>query len=160
MITNDVLAFLALILCALSLRRILRFYSTFRGTRVIDCPDGRQPAALELAAWHAAWTSVVRRPALRVRQCSRWRESGRCAQACLPRIAAAPKEFLVRTIVARWRAGKSCSWCGGPLDKPGLLSPDLKIFEWRDLRPETIPRALQTHAPVCRTCLIAETHIW
>jgi len=44
--------------------------------------------------------------------------------------------------------------------KPCLMSPDLRIFEWKDIQPEKIPRVLETHGPVCWNCFVAETRTW
>ena len=41
--------------------------------------------------------------------------------------------------------------------RPGLLGPDQKTVEWRDVAPEVVPGALETHKPVCWDCHIAET---
>jgi len=141
-------------------------YARFRGTRIVTCPETEQPAAVELAPWHAAVTAVVREPSLRLRDCSRWREIAPCHQACAGRIAAALEECLVGTILSKWYAGKACSCCGQPVGqirrwrhKPCLISPDMRILEWKDIPSEKIPLALGTHAPVCWRCLVAETHI-
>jgi len=39
------------------------------------------------------------------------------------------------------------------------MSPDQQLLEWKAMRPENIPEALATYAPVRWTCLVAETHI-
>jgi hypothetical protein len=38
------------------------------------------------------------------------------------------------------------------------MGPDQRMLEWKEIQAENIPRTLATHAPVCRTCLVAETH--
>jgi hypothetical protein len=156
---------LALGLAGWGLWRTARTYLRFRGRRVVACPETGQPAAVELASWRTAVRAAFERPAPRLRACSRWPGRALCDQACLPRIAAAPEEFLVVTIVSRWYQGKTCVCCGKPLGRitpwahrPCLLSPDREISEWKDIPAENIPRVLATHAPVCWTCLVAETH--
>ena len=146
--------------------RAARTYLKFRGQRVVACPETGEAAAVELAAGRIALTAIFERPALEIRTCSRWRERAPCGGACLGRIAAAPGEFLVLTILSNWYRDKVCVCCGRSLGritpwthKPCLLSPDLQLFEWKDIPAESIPRVLGTHAPVCRTCLVAETHI-
>jgi hypothetical protein len=146
--------------------RAARAYLKFRGKRIVTCPETEQPAAVELAAWHIALASTLREPNLRVRDCSRWRQVAPCDGACLTRIEEAPEEFLVLTILSKWYAGKTCTCCGRPVGqisrwqhKPCLMSPDMHIFEWKEIPTENIPRVLGTHAPVCWTCLVAETHI-
>jgi hypothetical protein len=141
-------------------------YLNFRGTRIVACPETLQPAAVELATWHIAMASTFSKPRLRLRNCSRWREVGSCDAACLPQIMEAPEECLVSTILSKWYAGKTCICCGRPVGqigrwqhKPCLLSPEMRIFEWKDIPAESIPGALGTHAPVCWKCLVAETYI-
>jgi hypothetical protein len=146
--------------------REARAYLKFRGQRIVTCPQTQQPAGVELAIWHIAMASTLSEPRLRLRNCSRWREVAACNAACLPQIVEAPEKCLVSTILSRWYAGKICTCCGRPVGrisrwqhKPCLLSPELRIFEWKDIPAENIPRALGTHAPVCWKCLVAETHI-
>jgi hypothetical protein len=146
--------------------RAARAYLKFRGKRIVACPETEQPAAVELATWHIAITSTFREPNLRLRDCSRWREVAPCDGACLTRIEEAPEECLVLTILSKWYEGKTCTCCGRPVGqisrwqhKPCLMSPNMRIFEWKDIPAETIPLVLSTHAPVCWTCLVAETHI-
>jgi hypothetical protein len=142
-------------------------YLRFRGKRVVACPETRRPAGVEVAAGRAAWTAVFRAPALRLSDCSRWPERGPCGQACLTQIEAAPEECLVRTILTKWYREKSCICCGRPMGeinwmqhKPCIMSPDLRICEWKDVQAEEIPQVLETHRPVCWNCLVAETHTW
>ena len=146
--------------------RAARAYLKFRGKRVVTCPETEQPAGVELATWRTAITAILREPSLRLRNCSRWRELTSCNQACLARVAASPEECLVLTILSKWYAGKTCTCCGEPVGqisrwrhKPCLMSPGMRIFEWKDITSENIPLVLGTHAPVCWRCLVAETHI-
>lgn len=146
--------------------RVAHAYLEFRGKRVITCPETEEPAAVELAAWHVAAASTFRRPKLRLQDCSRWREVAPCDGACLARIEEAPQECLLLTILSKWYKGKLCTCCGnaiGPIGhfqhNPCLMSPDRRILEWKDIPAENIPRTLETYAPVCWNCLVAETHI-
>ena len=145
--------------------RAARSYWKFRGRRIVTCPETGLPAAVDLAMRHIAVTAAFRGPSLQLRDCSRWRERAPCNQPCLRQIEAAPEEFLVLTILAKWYQGKTCICCGRSLGqftrwghKPCLMSPDLRMLEWKDVQTEDIPGMLATHAPVCRTCLLAETH--
>ena len=79
----------------------------------------------------------------------------------------APEECLIRQVLAKWYKGKSCSSCGKPFEeigwgqhKPCLMSPELRILEWKDIQPEKIPRILKTYRPLCWTCFVAETQTW
>lgn len=146
--------------------RATRAYLKFQGKRIVTCPVTKQPAAVALAAWHIAIASTLRQPDLRVRDCSRWREMAPCDGPCLPLIAEAPEEYLALTIFSKWYQGKTCSCCGRPVGdisrwrhKPCLMSPEMRLFEWKDVPAEEIPVVLGTHAPVCWNCLVAETHI-
>jgi len=152
-------ALLVLGLVGWASRRVMRTWRRFRGARVVACPETGEAAAVELAVWHI-------RPGSHVRNCSRWRVRAPCGQACLRLIEAAPEEFLVRAILARWYQDKQCICCGNPVGaigrwrhNPCLMSPDLRILQWKEIRPEYIPGALTTHAPICWTCLVAQTHL-
>ena len=166
MIVKVLIALLVLGFMGWSLWQVTRAYLRFRGTRIVACPETGQPAAVELAAWHIAATAPLRRTALRLRVCSRWRERAPCDQACRTQIAAAPEDCLLLTILSRWYTDKACTCCGRPLapvdrlrHSPGLMSAEMRIFEWNQIPAENIPRALTTHSPVCWRCLVAETHI-
>jgi len=146
--------------------RAARAYLRFRGKRIVTCPETDHPAAVKLATWHILITAPFRQPELRLRDCSRWRERARCEQPCVARIQACPEEGLVFAILSRWYEGKLCSCCGRPVGniglwqhKPCLMSPDLRLLQWKDIPGENVPLVLGTHAPVCWRCLVAETHI-
>jgi len=157
---------LAFGLAGLALQRFGSGLAKYRGRRLVVCPETGQPAAVLLAAWRLAGSAIFRPPALRLQDCSRWRERAACGQPCLAQIEAAPEDCLARRILIAWYQDKSCIFCGqqlGQVDwrlhKPCVLSPEQSLFEWRSIQPERIPIVLQTHQPVCRTCFIAETHI-
>jgi len=161
-----VIVILLLALVGWSVWRAARAYLRFRGKRVVTCPENEQPAAVELAALRMAMDAPLWKPGLRLRECSRWREIAPCNQACLERIAESPEEYLVLTILSKWYAGKTCTCCGNPVGqisrwghKPCLMSPNMRISEWKDIPSENIPLVLGTHEPVCWRCLVAETHI-
>jgi hypothetical protein len=148
-----------------TLWRLGRTYLRFRGTRIVSCPETGEPAAVEMATWQIALASTVKGPALRLRHCSRWSERAACAQVCREQIEASPEDCLVLTILSKWYRDQNCACCGRPvgqisrwLHRPCLLNPDLRMLEWEEIPAETIPLVLKTHEPVCRTCLIAETH--
>ena len=140
-----------------------RAYWTFRGTRVITCPETRAPAAVEVDAAHSAATALVR-PDLRLKSCSLWPERRHCGQPCLDQIESAPEACLLRTILASWYQGRSCVFCGKPFGeihltdhKPSMLSPEERTVEWCEVRAERVYEVLSTHRPVCWDCHIAET---
>ncbi len=136
----------------------------FRGARVVTCPETGKPAGVAVDSRHAAVTAFQRRPDLRLTSCSRWPEKKDCGQDCLRQIEAAPEDCLVRTILTRWYAGKSCAYCGRTFGavhwhdhKPALLDRDGHTVEWQELAPEDVPGALDLDKPVCWTCHVAET---
>jgi hypothetical protein len=158
-----ILALAALALVILVAGRALRNFLRFRGTRVITCPETQQPAAVEVDAPHAAATATSGRPHLRLRECSRWPERRDCGQECLSQVEAAPEGCLIRSILAHWYEGKSCALCGKAFGeihwhdhKPALLSPERELVVWRQLKPETVPAALETHRPICWDCHVLE----
>lgn len=82
---------------------------------------------------------------------------------CLQQIEVDPENCLVWNIVSRWYAEKKCAICQKPIGElhhldhaPGLLSPDHKTVEWRELKPEQLPEIFSTHRPVCWNCHVAE----
>ena len=150
-------------LLALGLWPALRAYLKFRGTRLVNCPENRLPAAVEVDARHAADTAAFDGTDLRLRSCSRWPERQECGQVCLRQIEASPENCLVRNILTKWYDSKECVYCRKPLGeihwhdhKPALRSPEGKSVEWFEVRPETLPSVLATNLPVCWNCHVAE----
>jgi len=136
----------------------------FRGARVVTCPENGKPAGVAVDAVHAAATAFRPRPELQLATCSRWPEKQGCGQECLSQIEARPEDCLVRTVLTRWYAGKTCVLCGTPFGaihwhdhKPALLGPDDRTFEWQEIPAEQVPDALAHDEPVCWNCHIAET---
>src|ERR1035437_4811893 len=43
--------------------------------------------------------------------------------------------------------------------QPAPTSPEMRMVEWREIRPEGNPNVLATHQPVRRNCPIAGMHI-
>jgi len=143
------------------LRWVTRAYLAFRGTRVVTCPETQIPAAVEVDARHAAVTSVLARPELRLRSCTRWPERMDCGQECLAEIESAPLDCLARTMLLRFYAGRSCVVCHSPFGdiewhdhKPALMTADGETVTWEEVRPERLPDVLATHGPVCWNCHI------
>jgi len=167
MVSYDLLALLAITLLILSVQRAASAMHEYRGTRLITCPQTGRTAAVELALPTAALTGIFRKPYLRVRKCSGWPERRGCDQACTKEIGLAPADSLVGNILTRWCQDQSCVCCGAKLraspvgrHQPCLMSPERKVFEWREVPPQELPRTLETCGPVCWTCLMAETHTW
>ncbi|HYL80473.1 MAG TPA: hypothetical protein VEU07_06650 [Candidatus Acidoferrum sp.] len=55
----------------------------FRGPRMLSCPEAGGEAEVGIDASHAALTSALGSPSLRVKTCSLWPEREQCKQACL-----------------------------------------------------------------------------
>ncbi len=162
------LAYLVLTLLAAASMYLLvrggRIYFKLRGKRLVTCPENNQPAAVEVDAKRAFAESVAGVPHLRLAECSRWPERQGCGQQCLKQIESAPADCLVRNIVAKWYAKKTCVYCGKRIQEsdwldqvPALLGPDRKTVEWKQVSAEKLPEVLSRYLPVCWDCHIAET---
>ena len=138
-------------------------YFGYRGKRLVTCPETHKAAAVDVAAGKAAVDAFLSEPTLRLKQCSRWPERQDCGQECLQQIEADPENCLVWNIVSHWYEGKKCVICHKTIGRlhhldhaPGLLGPDHKTVEWRELRPEQLPAVFATHRPVCWDCHVTE----
>jgi hypothetical protein len=160
------LALLAL-LGGLLLFRIIpavQAYFTYRGKRLITCPESLSKEVVEVAARKAAAGVFVGESGLRLDQCSRWPERRDCGQECLAQIEADPDNCLVWNIVSNWYEGQRCVYCRkrfGPLHHldhvPALMGPDRKTTEWDDFQLEQLSELLSTYKPVCWSCHVTET---
>lgn len=54
------------------------------GSRLVECPENRQAAVVNIGAGRAAATAIDGTPDVRLCQCTRWPERANCNQACLP----------------------------------------------------------------------------
>ncbi len=75
-----VAASIMLLPLALWRREIYRRYS---GSRLVACPENRQPGVVSIDARHAVATGIDGCPDLRLCDCTRWPERSNCDQACL-----------------------------------------------------------------------------
>ena len=140
-------------------------YMKFRGKRVITCPETRTPVGVKVDVKHAAATAAFsRRPDLRLTSCSRWPERQDCDQDCVLQVRMAPKDTLVRTLLAQYYKGKKCVFCGCSFaevnlfdHKPALLNLEGITNESTEISPERLPDVLATHKPVCWNCHVSET---
>jgi hypothetical protein len=159
-----ILLTLAAVFVVMGLRRALETYRTFRGKRVVSCPETHQPAAVRVAAGKAALEAALGNEQIKLSECSRWPERGDCPQECLAQIEEAPKACLVQTIINRWYEGQTCAYCQKPFGEihwhdhpPALVDSQRKTLEWNTIPAEKLQEALRTHRPVCWSCHIAET---
>jgi hypothetical protein len=142
-------------------RAFMRLFLEFTGARVITCPENQCPAGVRVDAMHAGFSGLQGNLDLRLKSCSRWPERQDCGQECLRQIEAAPKDCLVRNILTKWYAGKTCSVCGKPIgeihwadNKPALMNPQHSTVQWQEVPPESVPEVLMSHKPVCWNCHI------
>lgn len=145
-------------------RRLAAAWMTYRGTRVVVCPENREMVAVRVDARHAAATAPQGTPDLRLESCTRWPEKAGCGQECLGQIESAPEACLVKTILGDWYQGRACALCRREFHEirwhdhqPGLLGPGGAILAWHSFRPEQVVDVLATHEPVCWDCRVAET---
>jgi hypothetical protein len=126
----------------------------YRGRRVIICPETQDGAVVTLKALQAATSGQ-----LKLSSCTRWPERAGCDQACLTQIAQSPEGCRIKALVAAWYDGKRCVCCHRPFLRmawqdgpPALLRDDGRSCEWKDLKPEDLPRAFRTSQPLCWYC--------
>lgn len=142
----------------------VRAWFTYRGKRLVTCPETQKTVAVDVNTKEAAEGAFLSEPTLRLSSCTRWPERQDCGQDCLRQIEADPANCLVWNVVSRWYEGKNCVFCHktiGPLHHldhvPALLGPDFKTVEWNQVRPEQLPDVFSTHQPVCWNCHVTES---
>src|ERR1700747_3461328 len=102
---------------------------SFRRVRVVTCPETQQAAAVTGKA--------------RLHSCSRWPKRAGCDQACRIQIETSEDGCLLKSLAAKWYAGKSCVQRGRAMDEPAaLLLFDGGCHEWSDFAPEDLPNLL------------------
>jgi hypothetical protein len=146
------------------IRHFVRAYFRYKDSKIITCPDTGQAAMVEVDAMHAALTSIVGQPDIRLQNCWRWPLQGNCGQECLTQLSVAPSECLVQGVLKRWYGSKSCVYCGQPITeihwashKPALQSPDGKLIEWPEVPIQDVQKVMRTYMPVCWDCYITQS---
>jgi hypothetical protein len=146
------------------IRHFVRAYFRYRDSRLIICPDNKERAMVEVDAVHAAITSVLGQPDIRLQNCWRWPLHADCNQECLAQLDVAPEECLVRGVLMRWYYSKSCIYCGKHFEqisllehKPALQTPDGRLLEWRDVALQDLQTVLTSHMPVCWDCYVTQS---
>ncbi|HXY08837.1 MAG TPA: hypothetical protein VEI52_13435 [Terriglobales bacterium] len=142
----------------------IQAYSTYRGRRLVKCPETQQTAAVDVATRKAASTAFWGNSTLQLDQCSRWPERQNCGQECLQQIETDPDNCLVWNIVSRWYEGQGCALCHKHFGRlkhldhpPALMDADHRTTEWKDFRSEELPGVFATYQPVCWDCHVTET---
>ena len=145
------------------IRWVVRSCSTYRGTRIVTCPETKRPAIVEVDALHASLTSTVSLPDIRLQNCTRWPIKGQCGQECLVDLDVAPDRCLISGVLMRWYGDKECIYCSKAFSevrwldhRPALLSPEGKLLTWNAVTMEQLSTVLETHSPVCWDCYIAQ----
>ena len=145
------------------IRWLVRSSSKYRGTRIVTCPETKRPAIVEVDSLHASLTSTVGLADIRLQDCTRWPIKGQCGQECLMDLDVAPDRCLVSGVLMRWYRDKNCVYCRKPFPelhwvdhRPALLSPDGNLLAWNAVKLDEMRNVLETHAPVCWDCYIAQ----
>jgi hypothetical protein len=84
------------IVAAYLLQRVIRgirVYFSFRGSRLVTCPETHQAAMVEVDAESMGMQAILGKPCLRLSECSRWPMREDCGQDCLRQIEARPAEL-------------------------------------------------------------------
>ena len=161
-----IIAVLVLALGLFLLRAVpgVRAYFSFRGKRLVTCPETHKTEAVDVAAKEAGLGVFLNEPTILLKECSRWPERQDCGQDCLQQIEADSQNCLVWNIVSQWYEGKKCVFCRKPIGSlhqwdhaPALLGPDFRTCEWKNVRPEELPQVFSTHQPVCWNCHVTES---
>ena len=165
--TTAVGSLIAMIILAAALWlgiRVVRSSSRFRGSRIVTCPETNKPTIVEVDALHASLTSAVGLADIRLKDCSRWPIKEQCGQECLMDLDVAPEGCLVSGVLMRWYRDKNCVYCRKAFPelhwvdhRPALLSADGKLLAWNEVQLDQLRNVLESYAPVCWDCYIAQT---
>jgi hypothetical protein len=139
-------------------------WRTYRGVRVITCPETRRPAAVKVDVRHAAASAVRDTLDLRLKSCTRWPERAGCDQDCLAQIEADPDDTRLEMILNDCVAGERCVLCRRripPLTRlghrPAFRASNGTTIGVDDIAPERVYEITRTHTPICWDCHVAET---
>src|SRR6478672_9801094 len=134
------------------IRWLARSFSKFGGSRPVTCPENGKRILVEVDARHAAMTSALGRPDIRLQNCSRWPLKQDCGQECLVNLDVAPDDCLVSGVLMRWYEGKTCVSCRKKFEavhwmdhRPALRTPEGTLIEWGEVTVEDMPTVLETH---------------
>ncbi|HJT27668.1 MAG TPA: hypothetical protein VJ784_09695 [Pyrinomonadaceae bacterium] len=150
----------------LGIRYFVRAYLRYRDSRIIICPENDVAAVVQVDAVHAALTSALGQPDVRLENCARWPLHQSCGQECLVQLDVAPEECLIRGVMMRWYRSKSCVYCEKPFEqvqlldhKPALKNPEGQLLTWQELAGKDLLTFLATLEPVCWDCYIAHSFV-
>ena len=144
-------------------RWLVRSFSKYRGSRIVTCPETKNPTIVEVDSLHASLTSTVGLPDIRLEDCSRWPINKQCGQECLMDLDVAPERCLVSGVLMRWYRDKKCVYCRKAFPelhwvdhRPALLSPAGELVGWNGVNLDRLRTVLETYFPVCWDCYIAQ----
>jgi len=147
------------VLVGISLRRIGAAWLTYRGPRLVICPENQRSASLVLDVLHAVATAAGGNPELRLAGCSRWPGMSGCGQPCLAHVRG--KDSRLENVLRLWYEGKYCTWCGQPVEeaywtacKPAVLTPGKTLLRWDEIPAQETLDVLATALPVCFHCYV------
>src|SRR5687768_3202465 len=145
------------------IRWLVRSFSRYRGTKIVTCPETREPAIVEVDPLYTSLTSAAGFPDIRLEHCSRWPIKEQCGQECLMDLDVAPDRCLVSGVLMRWYRDKNCVYCGKAFPelhwvdhRPALLSDAGNLLAWNAVVLDQLQNVLETHRPVCWDCYIAQ----
>ena len=85
-------------------------FRRYRGKRVVNCPETRNPCTIEVDALRAAFTTVISNPELRMKSCSRWPDRENCGQECMLQIQVLPFDSSIKDTLRRLNTGRRREW--------------------------------------------------
>src|SRR6266496_3599050 len=136
----------------------------YGGAQRIVCPETGETALVEVDALHAAVTSALGQPDIRLESCWRWPLKENCGQECLTQLNGVPEDCLVRGVLSKWYKSKFCVYCGkqfGEINwtdhKPAVESPGGPLLKKKRVPSKDFDKALSTYLPVCWDCYVAQS---
>ncbi|HEX6047565.1 MAG TPA: hypothetical protein VFZ22_23955 [Pyrinomonadaceae bacterium] len=146
------------------IRWFVRSRSKYGGTKVVTCPETKEPAIVEVDSLYTSLTSATRFPDIRLEHCSRWPMKEECGQECLMDLDVAPENCLVSGVLMRWYRDRHCVFCQKDFPelhwidhRPALRSPDGKLLAWNEVHLNDLRNVLETHSAVCWDCYITQS---
>jgi hypothetical protein len=143
--------------------RLVRSTARYRGSRVVTCPETKEPVLVEVDALHASLTEMVGLPDIRLENCTRWPMKQDCGQECLMNLHVAPEQCMVSGVLMRWYRDKQCVYCKTAFPelhwidhRPGIRSPEGRLLAWEEIHLDELQNVLDTHLPVCWTCYVTQ----
>ena len=163
-ITLLIVAIIAIATGYFAIPYLVRAYNRYKGPRVVTCPETNAKVDVQIDARHAALTSVIGTPEIRLNQCSRWPIRQDCGQECIAKLEGIEPECLVKGVLTKWYRGKSCVYCGKHFTevlwsdhKPALQTADGTLLDWSHVQLSDLDKTLESSLPVCWDCYIAQS---